>query len=70
MMNPAKAAQNIIEKLEIRAPAEIDAELIAASRNVFVRNGLLTGAEARLVRLGDRALVTLSSSITCRCPHS
>lgn len=63
-MNPVKAALDIIEKLEIRAPAEINAELIAASRDVFVRNGPLTGAEARLVRLGNRALVTLSSNIT------
>jgi len=63
MANPIKAAQAIIEELEIRAPSEIDVELIAISRNVFVRDGPLAGAEARMVRLGDRALVTLSSTI-------
>ncbi len=63
-MNPKEAAQAIISELEILSPYEINVELIAAHRNAYVRVGQLTGAEAKLVRLDDKAFITIASSVT------
>lgn len=63
-MNPIQTAQTIISELEIRNAVEIDVELIAAHRNAYVRVGPLSRAEAKLVRLGDQAFITVSSNVT------
>lgn len=56
-------AEEIIKKLRIREPSEIELEDIAMERGVLVRERTLRGAEARLVRKGGTGIITVDKSI-------
>ncbi|MFN8140414.1 MAG: ImmA/IrrE family metallo-endopeptidase [Fimbriimonadales bacterium] len=63
--NESKAqrlAHEIIDSYGLREPDEIDLEAIALDQGVDVRYAPLVGCEARLVRLGDRGIVTVDHS--------
>ena len=57
--NPATVALNIIKKLDIRTPSEINVELIAEVRGATVVESSLTSCEGRLVRRGKRGKITV-----------
>ncbi len=57
-------AREILRHLQIREPDEIDLELIAAQHNVFIEVDSLTSHEARIVRRGDTAIITVNSFVT------
>lgn len=59
----SQRAEEIIKKLRIREPSEIDLEDIAMERGVLVRERLLKGSEARLVRKGRSGIITVDQSI-------
>ncbi len=64
--NPVLASQQaeeIIRRLRIREPSEIDLEDIAMERGVLVRERILRGSEARLVRKGRSGIITVDRSI-------
>ena len=61
---PSARAEEIIKSLQIREPDEIHIKDIAIERGVFVRERPLDGSEARLVRKGNRGIVTVKDSIT------
>lgn len=56
-------ARGLLQELRLQQPEEIDLELIAASLDVFVEEDQLTSYEARMVRSGSRAIITVSTSI-------
>lgn len=56
-------AEDIIKKLRIREPSEIDLEDIAMERGVLVRERVLKGSEARLVRKGRTGIITVDKCI-------
>lgn len=60
-MDPIKAARSIIEDLEVQSPAEINVEAIAAAKGAYVRDAVISGAEAKLSRVGNRAYISVSS---------
>jgi Zn-dependent peptidase ImmA (M78 family) len=60
---PSLRAKDIINKLQIREPSEIQIIDIAMERGVYVRKGTLESSEARLVRCGDMAIITVNNSI-------
>jgi hypothetical protein len=60
---PSARAEEIIKGLQIREPAEIQLWDIAMERGAFVRESLLEGSEARLVRKGGLGIITVSSRI-------
>ena len=49
------------EELGITCPSEIDIEAIAYYKDVVVKNEILTGCEARIIGIGDRAIITVNS---------
>ncbi|OGP48362.1 MAG: hypothetical protein A3K30_06735, partial [Deltaproteobacteria bacterium RBG_13_51_10] len=61
--SPAVAASKIIESLQIRAPSEIRIHDIAMERGAFVRERILEGSEARLIRKGNLGIITVNSTI-------
>ena len=60
----SQRAEEIIKELRIREPSEIELEDIAMERGVLVRERLLKGSEARLVRRGRTGIITVDKSIT------
>jgi Zn-dependent peptidase ImmA (M78 family) len=56
-------ANTIIQDLQIRYPSEIDINGISMERGAYVRERNLDGAEAWLVRKGDRAIITINNRI-------
>ncbi len=56
-------ADTIIQSLQIRHPSEIDIKEISMERGAYVRERNLDGAEAWLVRKGNRAIITINSRI-------
>ncbi|MGD9950459.1 MAG: ImmA/IrrE family metallo-endopeptidase [Desulfobulbus sp.] len=62
ILDPVKAAQDIIRQLNIRKPKEIVVELIAETRGATVVESVLTSAEGRLVRRGKRGKITVPSN--------
>jgi len=60
---PSARAEEIIKSLQIRDPAEIQVRDIAMERGAFVRERLLEGSEARLVRKGSLGIITVNSGI-------
>jgi Zn-dependent peptidase ImmA (M78 family) len=61
---PSSKAEEIIKNLQIREPAEIQVRDIAMERGAFVRERLLEGSEARLVRKGSLGIITVNSGIS------
>ena len=59
IVNPEKAAEDIIKFLDIRKPSEIVVELIAEQRGATVVAGYLGASEGRLVRRGKRGKITV-----------
>lgn len=59
-MNPGRAAEDLIAALGISSPKEIDVEAIAFDSGVEVRYARLTGCEASLVGVGERAIATIN----------
>lgn len=57
------AAQNLCRKFFINDPAKIILENLAMARKVFVKEGPLDGAEARLLRRGKRGIIRVKASI-------
>jgi Zn-dependent peptidase ImmA (M78 family) len=65
-MSPASAAvkaTTIIQSLQIRHPSEINIKEISMERGVYIRERDIGGAEAWLVRKGNRAIITVSSRL-------
>lgn len=60
--NPEKAAEAIIQELDIRNPSEIVVELIAEKRGATVIESCLTSSEGRLVRKGNRGKITVPAN--------
>lgn len=60
-MTPSDKAKSIIDELDIRHQSEIHIEKIANFKNVFVHYKAISEAEARLVRLKDRGIITVDS---------
>ena len=60
---PSVKAKAIIQSLQIRNPSEINVKDIAMVRGAFVRERLLEGSEARLVRKGGLGIITVNSRI-------
>jgi len=61
--SPSVKAKAIIESLQIRNPSEINVKDIAMVRGAFVRERILEGSEARLVRKGGLGIITVNSRI-------
>jgi Zn-dependent peptidase ImmA (M78 family) len=59
----SQRAEEIIKKLRIREPSEIDLKDIAMERGVLVRERVLKGSEARLVRKGRTGIITVDKYI-------
>lgn len=58
------AAERVLNELPILAVEELaDLELLAWARGALVREEYLEGAEARIVRVGRRAIITVSKGI-------
>jgi Zn-dependent peptidase ImmA (M78 family) len=53
-------AERVLQNLGVTEPQEIDLEAIAYHMNASVRFRPLDGCEARIVGLGDRALITIN----------
>ncbi len=58
-MEPIEAASKIISDLSIKHPSEIKTELIAQHYGATVNYANMNAAAGRLVRLGDRAIITI-----------
>ena len=56
-------ARFVCELLNITSPADIVVEDIAMARGVYVTEGRLDGAEARLLRSGNKGLVRLKADL-------
>jgi len=56
-------AEKIIQRLQIRYPSEINIREIAMERGAFVKEGVLEGSEAMLVRKGSLGIITVNSRI-------
>ncbi len=56
-------ARHVCKALNITSPEDIVVEDIAMARGVYVTEGRLDGAEARLVRSGERGLVRLKADL-------
>lgn len=61
--SPSAKAKAIIQSLQIRYPSEIHIKDIAMERGAFVRERLLEGSEARLIRKGRLGIITVNSNI-------
>ena len=58
------SAKRLVGDYGIRKPIDIDVEAIALDRGLFVRDGPLSGAWARLIRKGNGGLIRISTAIT------
>lgn len=56
-------AHKLIQSLAIRNPSEIELNVIAMTRGVLVVEDDLEGADARLLRKGDRGIIRVSNKI-------
>ena len=64
-MRVSALANHIIDELGITAPQDLQQlDLIAYQRGAVVVNGPLHGAEARLVAVGRKAVITVSTATT------
>ena len=60
---PLTKAREVIKELRIEEPDEIEIELIAAHKNAPVQEKDLNGADGRMVRLGEKSVITVRKSI-------
>jgi len=60
---PIEKASNIIKKLQIRDPSEILIKDISILRGIFVKEEILEGSEARLIKKGNKGIITVSNKI-------
>jgi Zn-dependent peptidase ImmA (M78 family) len=60
------AARKALAELGVKHPAETDIENLAFLRGAIVKQGRLAGAQARLVKRGKKAVITLSEEVTYR----
>ena len=61
---PSAKAKEIIKALQIRYHSEIYIRDIAMERGAYVRERSLEGSEGRLVRKGDRGIITVNRWIS------
>jgi hypothetical protein len=59
----SSSAEMLLQELGVTSAADIDVDAIARCVGVRVKQGTLSGCEARLVGFGNRALVTVRSSV-------
>jgi Zn-dependent peptidase ImmA (M78 family) len=59
---PRISAQHLIDKYAISCPEDIDLEAIARCENCKVRYRPIEGSEARLIGVGDNAIITIRSA--------
>lgn len=57
----AKTPEELLDELGIRRPEDLDVEVIAQYCGAAVTYEPLTGCEARVLGLGDRAIITVNS---------
>ena len=62
--NPKLIAEQIIKELNIRNPSELRVRNIAMTRGMFVKEQVIDGAEGRLLRKGNRGIITINKNIT------
>ena len=60
-INAISAAHEIIKSYGIAKPEEIDLEAIAMDKGLFVKYAPLIGAEARLVKKGNRGIIRVNN---------
>ena len=61
--NPKLIAEQIIKELNIRNPSELRVRNIAMTRGMFVKEQVIDGAEGRLLRKGNRGIITINKNI-------
>ncbi len=61
-MLPFKPAETVLRELGITAPEDIDIEAIACYCGALVRYRALDGCAARIIGLGDRAIISVDAS--------
>lgn len=59
----AAAARALRAELGLGHPTEVSIETIAFARGALVRDVALTGVQGRLTRLGDRAIIAVSTKV-------
>lgn len=59
-------AEDLLQSLGITAPEEIDLEAIAYTQGVRIKYHPLDGCEARIIGVGDVAIVTVNNQCTAR----
>ena len=65
MTYPSATAEKVLNEVGIKSSDDLRyLEEIAWERNALVRVKLISGAEARLTTYGDRAIITISSTIS------
>jgi len=60
---PLVKAEEIIKNLQIREPSEIQIRDISMVRGVYVKEKILEGSEARLLRKGSIGIITVNNRI-------
>jgi len=63
LINAEIKAEEIIKKLQIREPSEILIRDISMERGAFVKEDILEGSEARLIRRGGKGIITICNKI-------
>lgn len=56
-------AEQVLQSLGITAPQDIDIEAIAFDRGAVIKYRSLSGCEARIVGVGDRAVISVSDNV-------
>lgn len=62
MIDQASSPAQILEKLGITEPADLDIEAIAYACGAFITRERLSGCEANIIGTGDRAVITVNST--------
>ncbi len=63
LAHPSVKAEEIIKNLQIKEPSEIQIRDICMVRGVYVKEKILEGSEARLIRKGSLGIVTVNNII-------
>lgn len=63
-MRGANRATQVLEELQVRHPTEAPIESLAMLRGALVRDTDLKGAQGRLTRVGNRAIISVGTSVT------
>lgn len=64
MIDQASSPAQILEKLGITEPADLDIDAIAYACGAFITREPLSGCEANIIGTGDRAVITVNSTST------